>query len=218
MLCKFAMLKQMIWTRRVWQGLGTVALAIAFTTACGEVPNGNNLPPVVNEQPPVDNNNPPPDGEDPTDNNPDSNPGETTPQPTVYWLKDEGDRLALAPVEVTPTAETPTGQLESIFTQLLTETPGEGLSSTIPAGTELLSLIIQGDGIVVNLSEEFQFGGGSASMIGRVAQVLYTATSLDPSAAVWFQIEGEPLEVLGGEGLEIAQPMTRDIFTTQFDL
>ncbi len=217
MLCKFAMVKQMIWTRRVWQGLGTVALAIAFTTACTEVPNGDNQPPVVNEQPPAENNQPP-EGEDPTDNNPDSNPGETTPQPTVYWLKDEGDRLALAPVEVTPSAETPTGQLESLFTQLLTETPEDDLSSTIPPGTELLSLIIQGDGIVVNLSEEFQFGGGSASMIGRVAQVLYTATSLDPTAGVWFQIEGEPLEVLGGEGLEIAQPMTRDSFTTDFDL
>jgi len=53
-------------------------------------------------------------------------------------------------------------------------------------------------------------------MSSRVAQVLYTATSLQPNAKVWIDIEGKPLEVLGGEGLLLEQPLTgklRENFT-----
>jgi len=46
----------------------------------------------------------------------------------------------------------------------------------------------------------------AVSMSSRVAQVLYTATSLQPNAKVWIDIEGKPLEVLGGEGLLLEQP------------
>jgi spore germination protein GerM len=138
--------------------------------------------------------------------------------PRVYWLKDEGDRFSLTPAEIAAVQETREAQLTTLFEELLTTAPDAELSSTIPAGTELLSLAVQPDGVVVNLSQDFQSGGGSASMMGRLGQVVYTATSLDPEAPVWLQIEGEPLELLGGEGLEVSQPMTREIFDTEFDL
>jgi spore germination protein GerM len=163
---------------------------------------------------------------DPPEPNPVENPvvvpEEVVPEelasPRVYWLKDEGDRFSLTPAEIAAVQETREAQLTTLFEELLTAAPDAELSSTIPAGTELLSLEVQPDGVVINLSEDFQLGGGSASMMGRLGQVVYTATSLDPDAPVWLQIEGEPLELLGGEGLEISQPMTREIFIAEFDL
>ncbi|MEW5861695.1 MAG: spore germination protein, partial [Cyanobacteriota bacterium] len=59
---------------------------------------------------------------------------------------------------------------------------------------------------------------GSASMTGRVAQILYTATSINPNTNVWIDVEGKRLEVLGGEGLVIDQPLTRQNFEKNFDL
>ncbi len=55
-------------------------------------------------------------------------------------------------------------------------------------------------------------------MAGRLAQILYTATTLEPDAPVWLSVEGKPLEVLGGEGLLLEQPLSRDRFEKDFNL
>ncbi len=137
----------------------------------------------------------------------------------VYWLQDTGTSLELAPRPVQVAANaSPSVALERAFTTLLTAQPTGEQASTIPAGTQLRSLTIKEDGVHVDLSENFIQGGGSASMTGRVAQVLYTATSLDPDAPVWISVEGKPLEVLGGEGITVAQPLTREAFQQDFRL
>jgi hypothetical protein len=85
-----------------------------------------------------------------------------------------------------------------------------GLSSTIPEGTALLGVEVV-DGVAnVDLSGAFTTGGGSLSMMGRVAQVVYTATSFQDVDAVRFLIDGALLDVLGGEGLIIDEPQTRE--------
>lgn len=138
----------------------------------------------------------------------------------VYWLKDTGSDLELAPNQVTvnSSAGKPNAALESAFNRLLAGPTNSDVTTTIPEGTKLQSVAVRNDGVHVDLSQEFTTGGGSASMIGRVAQVLYTATSLEPDAKVWISVEGQPLEVLGGEGLELAQPLTRQSFKNDFRL
>jgi spore germination protein GerM len=136
----------------------------------------------------------------------------------IYWLRDTGSNLEVVPQPIKVATNQPNTVLEAAFKSLLAGSKDAALSSTIPEGTKLRSVKIQNDGIHVDLSEEFTSGGGSASMTGRVAQVIYTATSLQPDAKVWIDVEGKPLEVLGGEGLELEQPLTRQSFKENFTL
>ncbi len=125
--------------------------------------------------------------------------------------------LVPAPIQVED-ARDPQVVLTAAFDQLLAE-PDESLGfSEIPDGTTLDALRVQPDGVYVDLSADFEQGGGSASMMGRLGQVVYTATSLDPSGTVWISVDGEPLEYLGGEGLIVDRPMTREAFDQNFPL
>jgi germination protein M len=84
-----------------------------------------------------------------------------------------------------------------------------GLSSAVPEGTQLLDLKIA-DGIArVDLTSEFESGGGSASMQMRLAQVVYTITQFPTVKGVFFSLDGDPIDILGGEGIIIDHPLTR---------
>lgn len=138
-------------------------------------------------------------------------------QTSLYWLSMEGDAVALNPATVAlPTNASPSDRLEIAFSNLVDGPQADGIATGIPEETKLLALTVESDGVHVNLSEDFTYGGGSASMIGRLAQVVYTATALEPDSPVWLSIEGEPLTLLGGEGLEVSQPITRDDLQTDF--
>jgi spore germination protein GerM len=139
----------------------------------------------------------------------------------VYWLRDEGNGFELVPQPISvPGDASPSGQVTAAFEALLTKSgdPGQSAFSTIPEGTRLLSAEVREDGVHVNLSSAFESGGGSASMVGRLGQVIYTATAFQPDSPVWLSVDGKALVLLGGEGLEISQPMTRSEFNQSFDL
>jgi hypothetical protein len=46
-------------------------------------------------------------------------------------------------------------------------------------------------------------------MMGRVAQVVFTLTQFPTVDAVSFELDGEPVTALGGEGLLLEEPQTR---------
>lgn len=137
----------------------------------------------------------------------------------VYVLTLNDNEIELTPAPLELEESDPEAALIAAFEQLLAgELTDDNRFSEIPDGTVLQSLSVESDGVYLSLSEEFTQGGGSASMQGRLGQVIYTATSVDEEAAVWLSVEDEPLEVLGGEGLLIDQPMTRDRFDEYFAL
>ncbi|TVP62322.1 MAG: spore germination protein [Nodularia sp. (in: Bacteria)] len=138
--------------------------------------------------------------------------------PSVYWLKPNATSFDLVPQPVQIAATQPNQVLETAFQTLLAG-PTEGTdSTTIPQGTKLLGLKRENDEVHVNLSDDFTTGGGSASMIGRIGQVVYTATTLDPNAKVYIEVDGEQLDILGGEGVELQQPLTRESFDQNYPL
>lgn len=87
-----------------------------------------------------------------------------------------------------------------------------GLSTAIPERTELLGLNIVDDLATVDLSGEFEGGGGTQSMNARLAQVVYTVTQFPSVRSVAFRIDGEEVTSIGGEGILIDEPLTRADF------
>lgn len=137
----------------------------------------------------------------------------------VYWLDNVNNKIEVVPSAIAlNNAGSKNEILKSAFNRLLAGPTDSALTTTIPTGTKLRNLSVEGNDVRVDLSKEFTDGGGSASMTGRVAQVLYTASTLDPKAKVWISVEGKPLEVLGGEGLMLDQPVTRESFNENFPL
>ena len=137
---------------------------------------------------------------------------------SIYWLRSKENRFDLVPQPLKIAATQPNQVLETAFKTLLAGPPQGTDSTTIPQGTQLLGLKAENNDVHVNLSENFTTGGGSSSMIGRIGQVVYTATSLNPQAKVYIEVNGKPLEVLGGEGVELEQPLTRESFQKNYPL
>ena len=135
----------------------------------------------------------------------------------LYWVKDTAGEMDLVSSAVILEApDQPEAVLKAAFDRLLAGPSDATAFSAIPEGTKLQALTVENNGIYIDLSEEFTSGGGSASMISRLGQIIYTASSLQPDAKVWIFVGGKPLEILGGEGLEVAQPTTRDNFEKEF--
>jgi hypothetical protein len=89
------------------------------------------------------------------------------------------------------------------------------ISSAIPEGTSLIGVEVEGTLASVDLSGEFDDGGGSFSMFARLAQVVYTLTRTDGIDQVEFLIEGEPVTVFSSEGIELDGPQERSDFYDQ---
>lgn len=124
----------------------------------------------------------------------------------AYFLRDE--RVGPVAREAPDTAVA-AAAMEGLLDGPTEEEEQLGFATTIPDGTELLGVTIADGVATVDLSEEFGSGGGSASMMGRVAQVVYTLTQFPTVDAVAFEMEGEPITALGGEGLLLEEPQTR---------
>jgi hypothetical protein len=84
-----------------------------------------------------------------------------------------------------------------------------GLATSVPAGTKLLGIAIKKGVATVDLTSQYQSGGGSLSMKARLAQVVYTLTQFPTVRAVLFHLDGEPVNVFSGEGIVLDHPVGR---------
>ena len=82
-----------------------------------------------------------------------------------------------------------------------------GVSTVIPAGTRLLGLTISNGIATVDLSSEFESGGGSASMSARLAQVACTLDQFETVKGVSFELDGQSVDVFSGEGIVLDHPV-----------
>ncbi|HXV56646.1 MAG TPA: GerMN domain-containing protein [Gaiellaceae bacterium] len=138
---------------------------------------------------------------------------DTEPEPTgtvtyQVWFQ-TADGLFVTYRTEPSTPRVGTAALEALLAGPNAVEEGNGLSTSVPEGTQLLGLTIE-DGIAsVDLTSEYESGGGTLSMQMRLAQVVFTLTQFPTVDGVTFSLDGEPIDVLGGEGIIIDHPLTR---------
>lgn len=102
------------------------------------------------------------------------------------------------------------GALELLMSGPTTEERGLGITSEIPIGSRLLGVEVTEDTAVIDVSSEFETGGGTASVRGRLAQLVYTATRFPEVSGIALRVDGSPIRVLSSEGVLVEPPVKRD--------
>jgi len=118
-----------------------------------------------------------------------------------------GEQLSVVTRTQSATPRVGTAAMEAL---LEGPSPGErsaGVATQIPDGTQLLGLIVDKGIATVDVTSEYESGGGTASMTMRLAQVVCTLDQFPTVKGVLFQLDGRPVDVLGGEGIVIDHPL-----------
>jgi len=85
------------------------------------------------------------------------------------------------------------------------------LSTEVPEGSRLNKVSETQKEIKIDVSSQFMYGGGSETMQVRFRQLRETALNLAKGRPVYLLIDGTLAQKIGGEGLEIPQPLSKKL-------
>ncbi len=143
----------------------------------------------------------------------------TTPAATgfaVFFLQGSGGNdVRIPPFLVAVHRETmdedvATAAVEALLAGPTAAEEADGISVDVPDGTVVHSVAVADGTATVDLSGDFESGGGSLAMFSRLATLTYTLTGLDGIDEVVLQLDGVPVDVFSSEGIIIDGPLTRD--------
>lgn len=190
----------------------SIAIGLAMLVllaACGDgaapvASNGNESPATAPAPPPTSAASP-------------SDSGEAPAEPVSYevWFH-QGEYLF--PTYRTEATGPAVGRaaVEALFAGPSDEEAQADVQSQVPSGTRLLGLDIEGGVATVDVSREFESGGGSLSVRMRVAQLLHTLTQFPSVDRVVLWIEGEHKDAISGEGIPTDEPLRPKDFADLF--
>ena len=118
-----------------------------------------------------------------------------------------GERLASVTRRVPRVPRIGSAALEQLFQGPTPEEEADGYGTQIPVGTRLRDLAITDGVATVDLSSEFEEGGGTLALTVRLAQVVCTLDEFPTVDGVRFAIDGTVVDVFSGDGLIIDQPV-----------
>jgi hypothetical protein len=125
----------------------------------------------------------------------------------VWFTNSDGLSLHVVNRTQASTRRVGTAALEALLEGPESFEAESGVGTAIPKGTQLLGLRIE-DGIAfVDLTSEYESGGGSFSMFMRLAQVVCTLDQFPTVKGVLFSLDGEPVDVFSGEGIVLDHPV-----------
>jgi hypothetical protein len=131
----------------------------------------------------------------------------------VYLLRDGKVIPVRRTIESTPAVAR--AALTELFDGPTADERAAGLTSAIPSGTTLRDVSLAEGVATVDVDGAFDDGGGSASMLGRIAQVVATLTRFTTIERVAFRVDGKPVAAIGGEGVVVDPPIGRPAIEAQ---
>ncbi len=134
------------------------------------------------------------------------------PNTVIYFVKSEETSLVLEPVFRYYDSRQDL-QLKAALEDLIAgpkqSEVAKGLFSSLPPDVKILDLTVEDKMVTVDFSQGFTHEDGLANHQGRLYQVLYSLSQSKDIDSVKLLVEGQPLSVLGGEGLMIDNPWRR---------
>lgn len=128
----------------------------------------------------------------------------------VYFVKSSGkDDISLIPISrrISSDDSPIDATLGELFLGPTKKEQLKGIMSEIPEGTRLIKSEVSNDEIVIDLSSQFLTGGGSAAVQLKYLQLYKTLNDVAPDKKIFLHVDGKVLKTIGGEGLEVTQPM-----------
>lgn len=139
----------------------------------------------------------------------------TAPDPTttvaVYFTR--GERVEAVRRVVPRVARIGSAAIEQLLAGPTASEVDAGYTTQIPEGTRLRDLAISDGVAVVDLSGEFESGGGTLGLTLRLAQVACTLDAFPTVDGVRFAVDGEVVDVFSGDGLVIDEPVACNDYT-----
>jgi spore germination protein GerM len=106
-----------------------------------------------------------------------------------------------------------TQTIETLISGPTIEELNMGLLNLIPKGTELLSARVRNGTAYLNFNEAFRFNPmGVEGFLAQLQQIVFSSTEFDTVERVQILIDGSEREYLGGEGVYIGEPLSRESF------
>ena len=130
----------------------------------------------------------------------------------VYFTKSKAPEelsLVLASRKVSKEDSIVSASLKELFLGPTKTEELRGVMTEIPIGTRLIKVEESEDEVLVDLSSQYLTGGGSAAMQLRYLQIYKTLKKICPYKNIYLNVEGKSLKTIGGEGLEVTQPLTK---------
>ncbi len=135
------------------------------------------------------------------------------PNTVIYLVIERGTSFGLVPAYRRSRARNVEGFVRAAVAALAAgpdeEETARGLASEVPIGVEVREVRIDGRRLFLDLSFEFEIGGGTATMQGRLYQLLYTVTQSGSVDEVALAVDGRLVNAFSAEGIIVDQPWRR---------
>ena len=130
---------------------------------------------------------------------------------TIYFTK-ASDELGVVLIPVVRKITEGRTAYETAFRELflgptIKEKEKLKLNTEIPEGTRLINVEELPKKVNIDISGQFMDGGGSETMQARFRQLRETALTTAKGRPVYLYIDGVLAQKIGGEGLELPQPL-----------